>query len=516
MKKATRRRLMERKIVEYLVSGKGFNEICQQLKVGRKRVANIREKARSYGYVEGNTPIPPYPEALFPNPIDKRTLKISEADIALQEHKGWIEERIISGWQPVTVYEELPIKTGRSSFYRFLHRYNLYSLSEDIRRTVIPEIIHQPGEALIVDWGKLREVVDLTPGKKKILWMFVGIMGYSRYMMVRLVWSNDLASTITAIESMLKEIGGVPARITSDNPKCFVIQASKYEPLLNPVFERFAAHYGMQIECLPPRSPELKGKVERMISFVRRLYQAHGEGWSGLEESQEFINKKTAIANERIHGTTRRKPIDLFLEKEVAALKSLPALSYEPEEFTEAKVRQDGHVRFRDKYYSVDGQYNGKEVMIIADKKQVAIYHQGKLLEVHERIIDPHKTKSTKATHLPPWEQFLQDNEHYRKKASKLGEHVEKVVVNILKQGNGFVDTRKIWGILSLDKKYSAGEINEACERAIGVGSYSYRTIMALLLIKGAQSEILPKTSCSDKSGKFVRPIIEYKKQLAN
>ncbi len=49
MSSMSRRRLMERKIVEHLVSGKGFNEICRILGVGRRRVATLREQARVHG-----------------------------------------------------------------------------------------------------------------------------------------------------------------------------------------------------------------------------------------------------------------------------------------------------------------------------------------------------------------------------------------------------------------------------------------------------------------------------------
>ncbi len=35
-----------------------------------------------------------------------------------------------------------------------------------------------------------------------------------------------------AIESMLQEIGGVPRKLTSDNPKCFATKADKYDPKL--------------------------------------------------------------------------------------------------------------------------------------------------------------------------------------------------------------------------------------------------------------------------------------------
>ena len=158
---------MERKIVEQLVSGKSFNAVCRDLKVGRNRVSHLREMAREYGYLEGSTPIPPYPEALFPDTIDGRSEQKSEADIQLQGQRQWIEERLLAGWQPISIYEELPVDIGRSSFYRYLHRYKLTDIGENARRKVVGEIIHAPGEALIIDWGKLRDVIDQDTGKKR-------------------------------------------------------------------------------------------------------------------------------------------------------------------------------------------------------------------------------------------------------------------------------------------------------------------------------------------------------------
>ncbi|MFH1075851.1 MAG: IS21 family transposase [Pseudomonadota bacterium] len=359
----------------------------------------------------------------------------------LQKERPWIEGRLLAGWQPISIYEELLarneslISIGRSSFYRFLHRYKLTGIGEEARRKVVGEIIHTPGEALIVDWGKLRDVIDPETGKKRALWAFVGIMGHSRYMMVRFVWTHDVTTTLAVLEDVFKELGGVTKKIVSDNPKCFALEASKYEPLLNPAYERFAAHYGTQIECLPPRTPELKGKVERMMPFVRRLYQAHGDAWYGIAESQDYINKKVTIANERIHGTTRRKPIDVFSEEERTALKPLPAIAYETEEFHEGPVRKDGHVRFRNKYYFVEERYCSQKVIVIGNSKQVSIYHKGKLIEVHNRITDPYISKSTKDCHKAPWERSIREGSCYRKTAAKLGPYVEEVVVWI---GDGY------------------------------------------------------------------------------
>ncbi len=516
---------MDRKIVELLLQKKSSRAVVRLLGVGDRRVRKIKLLAEEYGYI-GEAPLrtlPAFPEALFPDGPDLRESKHSEANTLILSRKPWIEERLQAGWHPITVYEELGISSvSRSSFYRFLHRHDLIDVVEKLRsRRVVPEIVHRPGEALLLDWGKLRDVIDPETGKKRTVWAFVGVLGFSRYLMVRLVWSNSTETTLREIEHMLREMGGVPERVTSDNPKCFALEASKYEPLLNPAFERMAGHYGMVIECLPPSDPEKKGKVERPMSYVRRLYEAHGEQWLGLEESQHYLDRKLVIANERKHGTTRLRPIDQLLNTEAVALKSLPPLAYEPEEISEGKVRRDGHVRFDNKYYSLEESLIGKNVLILATLTQVSIYHGGKLVEVHKRVMasDPLYSKSTKPQHLKPWEREMQDGSYLRQRAQKIGPDVDQFVLGLLNQGQGFVDTRKIWGVLSLDKTYSGQQINEACRQSLHLGSLSYRMVKSLLKLsvgnKNPSHSFKPSPAVQNKTqNKFVRPLSVYEEQL--
>ena len=516
MTRNSREKRMDRKIVEMLQAGRSLREILGGLHVGDRRARRLRILAEEHGYLgESARPLPPYPEPLFPEEGDPSApARTSEADQLLQAKRDWITDRLHAGWHPITVFEELGLPIGRSSFYRYLRRHKLQDLGEHVRR-VVPEIVHRPGEALLLDWGKLRDVIDPETGKKKPLWAFVGVLGFSRYMMVRLVWSNDLPTTMEAIQSMLREIGGVPCRITSDNPKCFAIEASNYEPLLNPLFERVAAHYGCAIECLPPAAPEKKGKVERPMPYVRRLYEAHGDRWLGIEESQQYIDRKLEIANERTHGTTRLKPIDQLIGVEIGALKSLPALSYEPETYSEGLVRKDGHVRFENRYYSLAENFIGEKVVILGTASQVSIYHQGKLIEVHNRVTDPNRSKSTKLEHLKPWERAMQDDSIYLQRARSIGPDVERFVAALLRQGLGFIDTRKVWGVLSFDKTYPKERINEACRQALDLGSLSYRVVRDLLRLQPT----VAAESCSAvrqvaSSHKFVRPISVYEEQL--
>lgn len=521
----TRRRLMDRKIIELLLTGVGVNKLARTLHVGKNRIRALRRKAEEAGYIiadgrRGEVALPPYPERVFPDPADKRSLKSSAADKFLEPHHAWMKDRLSVGWHAVTVFEELPAsRLTRASFYRYLVRHKLNRLGEEYRGAVT-EIIHKPGEALLVDWGKLCDVREGPGGRQKTLWQFTGILGYSRKLMVRLVWSNDVATTLKMLESMFREIGGVPLRITSDNPKCFTLKASKYEPILNPAYERFAAHYGVLIESLPPREPKKKGKVERPIPYVRRLYEAHEEIWEGIEEAQSYMDRKVGIANQRKHGTTLRRPGEVYELEEKASLRPLPALSYEIEQYQEGDVRADGHVRFANKYYSVDEQYRWKKVTVLADSRKVSIYFQGKLLEVHDRITDPNQSKSTKPCHMSPWERAMRDDSIYRRRAARLGANAEAMVMALLKQGQGFVDTRKIWGILSLDKQYPAERIDAACGRALKMGLLGYRAVLNILAAEearrvmeshcGAVAEVKPA-----KDYKFLHSLTEYQEQLA-
>jgi len=500
---------MERRIVEYLRLGKSANAIASELKVCKKTIKQVRARAEEHGYLDTTTALPAYPERVFAE-REAEPGTVSEADALLYSQREWIVERLEAGWHPITVFEELPAKPSIASFYRFLRRHKLSEVGA--RARVVPEIVHEPGEALIVDWGKLVTVE--VNGQRRTLWSFIGVCGYSRHRMARLVWKQDIDTTLEALASMFEELGGVPRKVTSDNPKVFALEASRYEPLLNPEFERFAAHYNFTIECLPPGEPQQKGKVERQVPYIRRLYEPHKDIWVSLEESQHYLDRKLAIANDKPHGTTGKRPSEL-LEVERAALRALPQTPFERQELHVGTVRRDGHVRFRGKYYSVEEHHVGREVIVIGSKSQVSIHRHGKLLELHDRI--PHGSpvsKSTKPHHRKPWERAMEDDSLYAARARKLGPAVEQMVRALLRRGDGFIDYRRVWGILSLDKKFSAEQINQACERALELNKLSYLFVKRLLSISapGPSSEEEPARHVN---AKFVHPLEEYKNVIA-
>lgn len=516
---------VDRKIVEGLREGRSLTSLTKSTNKGKGYVIKVRDMAIEHGYIVLSNPdtknycktskvLPPFPEALFPL-RDGRSEKLIETDEILNPKLSWIKERIELGWSPQSIFEELPLSVPRSNFYRYIHRHKLMKSAPS--RNVM-ELIHAPAECLQVDWGKLFDVIDPVTKKKKTIWIFIGVLGHSRYEMARVVEKLDFATTIEILMSMFEELGGVPRKVTSDNPKVFVQEASNYEPFLNPAFERFAAHYGFIVEALPPSAPEKKGKVERMVPMKRRLFESYDKSKYSLDDAQSHLNRKMSIANERKHGAHLQKPLDVFINEEAALLKPLPTLRYELETIMTSTIRSDGYVRFLNKYYRVDTRLKGEKALVIGNMSQVSIYCKGRLIEVYKRITDKFTTKACKDHYKESWEKTLQDHGHYMKQAKNIGPNVERFVGIILARGEGFVDTRSVWGLLTLNKKYKSEDIDKACLSALELSQVNLKTVNQLLNIMAKPK---PKTNPLEEvptaqtiGGKFVRDMREYKKHL--
>jgi len=89
-----------------------------------------------------------------------------------------------------------------------------------------------------------------------------------------------------------------------------------------------------------------------------------------------------------------------------------------------------------------------------------------------------------------------------------------------LARGEGFVDTRVVWGLLTLNKKYQNADVDKACLSALELSQVNLKTVRQLLNIMAS-----PKTNTDSSSteelhpaqsigGKFARPMSDYKNHL--
>ena len=248
-------------------------------------------------------------------------------------------------------------------------------------------------------------------------------------------------------------------------------------------------------ECI--RNWEACRYVQLPVPYIRRLLEAYAGDRNDVVAIQDYLNKKILIANQRKHGTTNERPVDRFRNEEQKALKPLPTLAYEVAQYHESKVRIDGHVRFDGKYYSVSEDYIHKSVTVIGTPTQVAIYQAGKLIETHGRVTDRTISKSTKRHHLKPWEQVCNNPDGLQSLGAKIGPSAEALIRRVLLDGDGFINYRRIWGILSLDKKYTYQEINSACDQALEAQVYSSKVIEEFII--NAKEQLQEDVPCQTR-----------------
>ena len=79
----------------------------------------VKEQPVLADYLDGTPPQPPFSEPLFPDTLDRRSLKTSGVYVALIEYITWIEERLNAAFHAVSVFEESQISVKKSSFYMF-------------------------------------------------------------------------------------------------------------------------------------------------------------------------------------------------------------------------------------------------------------------------------------------------------------------------------------------------------------------------------------------------------------
>jgi transposase len=204
-----------------------------------------------------------------------------------------------------------------------------YSLVKAYVRTVRPRrqpaflpLAFAPGECAQVDWGSFGAVQVGQTSRR--LRFFVMVLCYSRMMYVEFTVSQTMEHFLACHQHALEYFGGIPQKVMVDNLKSAVLKRALGDaPLLNPKYADFAAHNGFRIVPCNVGKGNEKGRVENGVGYVKKNFLAGLDipDFSALNPAaKQWLE---TIANVRLHGATRDKPLDLW-HKEKPYLSPLP------------------------------------------------------------------------------------------------------------------------------------------------------------------------------------------------
>lgn len=172
-----------------------------------------------------------------------------------------------------------------------------------------------PGRQGQVDFAEF----DLPWGKRYGLFV---VLGHSRLMWAGFYERQTMEVLMHGLERAFRYFGGVPGELLFDQMKAVVVEDRRPEGggvLHTEEFRRFAAHWGFKIRVCRPYRPETKGKVERTIRYMRGNFM-EGRKFINDADLGDQLEAWLLRANDRIHGTTRERPWEMFHRDELGVL----------------------------------------------------------------------------------------------------------------------------------------------------------------------------------------------------
>ena len=462
--------------------GRSIRQIRRSLDIARKTIRKYLNRLAEEG-IGRDQPLPPEEElcrliasvqgtAAFARPAQEKLCHYH------QQIDKWLEDSEMTIQQVQRLLEEnycLRIS------YMSLYRYVIGHFREP-ERPVTVRLHSPPGEQAQVDFGYAGLLLDPETGKSRKAWAFIMVLSYSRHRFVRFVFRQDSQTWIDCHLRAFHFYQGCPRTIVLDNLKSGVLKPDLYDPTLNRAYQELERHIGFVADPAKVAMPRHKGKVERQVGVVRQQLIA-GRNYQDIEKANEraLLWCQEEIGR-REHGTTHRKPYEVFLEEERAQLLPLPAQPFELAQWKRCKIHPDCHLVFEKSYYSVLYRYRGQEVWVRADQKLVRVYLDRELIKTHLRAERPGTWQTDPKDYPPDKLAYLEQTPAYcRRKADELGPHVGQYIRRILSD-HAMRNLRKAQGVLRLaEKQHGAEALDGACRRALHFGNFRYRSLKEIL-----------------------------------
>lgn len=500
--------------------GESSRSIARQLRMSRDVIRAYRRALSSAGLLEGTAEVVPALELVREALRDRLPTRPPPQQVSSVE--AWselIDEMYGRGAGPTSIFDRLRLEHpdfpgSLSAVKRLCSRIRRErGISPD--EVAIP-VETEPGLIAQVDFAYAGKLYDPEQGVLRKCWLFLMTLGHSRHMYCQLVFDQRVETWVRLHIEAFEYFGGVPRVIVPDNLKAAVVRAAfavDDEPVIHRTYRELARHYGFQVDPTPPRSPEKKGKVESNAKYVKGNFLAPREPSDVVRARVDLHLWVREIAGQRVHGTTGRRPLEVFEAEERAALLPLPASRYEIVLWKRAQLHRDCHVQIDGGFYSAPWKLVGEHLWARCTRQSVTLYHGDERLWVHSRV--SRGRRSTIEGHLPEGRRDLRhrSSAHWLERAKAIGPETLLLVEEVFASDDVLSKLRAVQAIVSHLANFPSQRAEAAAKRARHYGSRSYVALRNILR-QGLDLEPLVQESRRwSKGSRFARPPRDFKER---
>ncbi len=300
----------------------------------------------------------------------------SKLDAYQERLDGWMQDGIYNCVRLLELLQEQGYVGGITVVKDYVRerRPPLVRTGPAVRRYETP-----PGRQSQMDWGILK--FEDPDGSVHKVACFAMVLGHSRTRYVEFSRRCDVWSLLRCMVNAFESYGGVPRTVLTDRMKTVLQSTDNGAPVWQERFLRFATEMGFVPKVCRTRRPQTKGKVERLVQYVKRNFMA-GRRFVDFADLQAQATAWCAKVNRKPHGTTGEAPLDLLPLEGLASLPNPGIL--EAYRWERRQVGVDGFLSFDGVRYGVEWRHSGQflkvgrrggEILIVDDDGVVVQRH---------------------------------------------------------------------------------------------------------------------------------------------
>lgn len=249
------------------------------------------------------------------------------------------------------------------------------------RREMFVPLTHPPGHAQ-VDFGEAWAVIGGTRRKVHFLAMS---LPHSDACFVKAYPGETTEAFCDGHVAGFGFFGGVPCSTLYDNTRIAVARIlGDGRRQRTRVFSELQSHYLFEDRFGRPGKGNDKGKVEGLVGYCRRNFLVPVPRFKDFDALNADLEERClGRLDERLRGHART--IGERLERDLAALRPLPATPYDACDKRTGRVSSLSLVRYRGTDYSVPVRYGHTDVLIRGYVEDVVISHGSEVIARHRR-----------------------------------------------------------------------------------------------------------------------------------
>ena len=246
-----------------------------------------------------------------------------------------------------------------------------------------------PGEQGQADWAHFGEV-HIGQARRQLS-CFVITLSYSRALALNFFFDQRLESLLCAHVDAFAQFQGSPRTILYDNMRSVVLARHENQIRFHPRLLELAAHYHFAPQpCRPARGNE-KGRVERVIRYIRESFFA-ARPFTTLEDFNRQAHLWCEqVAHQRPWPQDDSRTVAQAFAQERPCLLPLPAHPLETDCMVSFHAEKTIYLRFDLNDYSIPPTAVGRALILLASPSTIRILQDGIEIARHRRSWDRHQ-----------------------------------------------------------------------------------------------------------------------------